>query len=955
MPVDEGERTAARRVDPAEARQARTRRSASSAVAKASRERRKKRDTPAKPKRRNRITPEEGQEGRSGGRSGSGARRVRTQAGSRRYGKAIGDLIGGTGAKDTAANKKARKEEHVTLRKNLLAELPMKQGAKGVEVRYLQDLLEEGGFGSFTLDGIFGPNTAASIKKAQREFGQKATGIVDAELVEALTDKAEKTPEGDIPPNKKKRERKDDVMELEYKALPISGFKVLDEEDGVIETIVSVTGIVDRVKDVIRVGAYEKSMAVRTPKGVWGHDWNTPISRTLEAKELPPGDPNLPKQLPNGEPWPSVAGGVLVRTQFNLETQAGREAYSNVKFFGADQEWSIGYHVPPGAATIDKKTGQRNIDYLDWFEYSPVLFGAMPYARTLTEQNVGAGVKTAQLAFKSLKETLGEEAIAEFFSNPEGVEPEEKTGEAKGSWEERRAAIQKALSQRYPDSWVDVQFTYEDSVVYRVVKRDNTPMSEDYESGWQINYSIDADNKVTLEGEPTEVRVVVERRVVPATEEKAGRVMSGANMALVERAHDALEEAVSALASLMQGANHEPTRSSTEEKLFGFDDDDYKVDTKGLTDVVVKSLEDTDVDDETYDELLDAAEEFDAAYDDEDDDAMEAAAEKVLTAIEEVIDDVDEDVVEGMKSLAAELEDLLNEQDDDDGDEPDDYEYDTEDGEKSGKDGIVSIDISDILEMKSMLAELDGDDPDIEIKGGVRYVRTAAGAARFGLPIGSPIGGGGGGIGKSPVRTTGRQSPRQEAERADYDNLSPSDRSRYNRFRTKNRMSHEQAMGRIGGGTGKQSGSRRQVTRATGSDGRGVYLSQNEKPRLERLNPKQRAEYDDLSPKEQGQYHMLADTQRLRHRGAMDEIMQQRAIARSATIAASRKYSDDAYRNRLKREAEKRGVSVAQLKRVEQLDRNRQRRYWVLKGQGMSHGEAIRDARKYVPQRTRRW
>jgi phage head maturation protease len=182
---------------------------------------------------------------------------------------------------------------------------------------------------------------------------------------------------------------------LEFKCVGVAGFKVDNPDDGVVTAIVAVTGIKDNVKDIIVPGAFEKSLATRTPKGVWHHNWHESISRTEAIKELMPGDPDLPERLPNGDPWPPEAGGLQVKTRFNLETQRGREAYSDVVFFGDDQEWSIGYNVPTGAATLDSKTGVRNIKMMELYEYSPVLFGAMPVART-------SSVKEAQLAYKAL-------------------------------------------------------------------------------------------------------------------------------------------------------------------------------------------------------------------------------------------------------------------------------------------------------------------------------------------------------------------------------------------------------------------------------------------------------------------------------------------------------------------------------------------------------------------------
>jgi len=190
-----------------------------------------------------------------------------------------------------------------------------------------------------------------------------------------------------------------DPLTSEHKVVPVSGFKVLDEDEGIVEAIVSVTGIEDRVKDTIEPGAYTKTLAERTPRGCWGHDWLVPISKTLAIKELLPGDKDLPTTLRDGKAWPAGAGALMVQTQFNLGTQRGREAYSDVKFFGQDQEWSIGYNVPPGGATIDPKTGKRSIKSLVLHEYSPVLHGAMPEAVTQS-------VKDAQNAYAEMIERI---------------------------------------------------------------------------------------------------------------------------------------------------------------------------------------------------------------------------------------------------------------------------------------------------------------------------------------------------------------------------------------------------------------------------------------------------------------------------------------------------------------------------------------------------------------------
>lgn len=201
---------------------------------------------------------------------------------------------------------------------------------------------------------------------------------------------------------KAKSNRKKDMMGTdmetqmhEYKNVSVKGLQVADPDTGVVEAIVSVTGIVDEVKDIIKPGAYAKTLAKRTPKGVYSHAWDQPISRTLDIKELMPGDERLPKQMADGTPWPREAGALYVKMQFNLETERGKTAFSDVKFFGDEQEWSIGYNVPVGGAKVLPQKGVREIETLDLYEYSPVLFGAMPLAATQS-------VKSAQTAFKAM-------------------------------------------------------------------------------------------------------------------------------------------------------------------------------------------------------------------------------------------------------------------------------------------------------------------------------------------------------------------------------------------------------------------------------------------------------------------------------------------------------------------------------------------------------------------------
>lgn len=146
-----------------------------------------------------------------------------------------------------------------------------------------------------------------------------------------------------------------------------------EKEEGIVECIVSVFNVEDYGSDVMVKGCFHDSLKVKAPKGVWMHDGTTPVARTLVAKELAPNDPLLPDNL---KPY----GGLYIKGQFNLDTQRGREAYSDIKF-GIIDEFSIGFF--PDAATTTVKNKVRYIKKAMLVEWSPVLLGMNPHTAVL--------------------------------------------------------------------------------------------------------------------------------------------------------------------------------------------------------------------------------------------------------------------------------------------------------------------------------------------------------------------------------------------------------------------------------------------------------------------------------------------------------------------------------------------------------------------------------------------
>lgn len=180
----------------------------------------------------------------------------------------------------------------------------------------------------------------------------------------------------------------DDMGRLEWKALPnaetsspLTGVIGHDDSDGTVTAIVAISGTGDKVGDVIVPGSLGVAVKRLKPKGVLDHNWGATVSKLVYSKELMPGDPQLPRKTPNGDPWPVNAGGLLVKAQYNLDKELGRDAYSDAKFYGPDLCFSIGYKVRPGGARM--RGGRRYLHDYDIYEWSHVLHGAHELA-TLT-------------------------------------------------------------------------------------------------------------------------------------------------------------------------------------------------------------------------------------------------------------------------------------------------------------------------------------------------------------------------------------------------------------------------------------------------------------------------------------------------------------------------------------------------------------------------------------------
>lgn len=177
-------------------------------------------------------------------------------------------------------------------------------------------------------------------------------------------------------------------MELQHKSIAVSGVKVLDAEKGIVEAFVAGIGNRDSVKDIIQPGAFDASLDARKPKCVWSHNWDLPIGKCLEAREVKAGSDELPQKMKD-----AGCGGLYTKTQFNLNTQRGKDAFEDVLFFGDEQEWSIGYKEEN--AKWDEKADANLVYKVGLYEYSPVLFGANSATATTAAKDALSAVAEA--------------------------------------------------------------------------------------------------------------------------------------------------------------------------------------------------------------------------------------------------------------------------------------------------------------------------------------------------------------------------------------------------------------------------------------------------------------------------------------------------------------------------------------------------------------------------------
>ena len=167
--------------------------------------------------------------------------------------------------------------------------------------------------------------------------------------------------------------------------------KVLDESQGIVTAFVNTMGRKDADGEIINPTAFNNSIRDNLPIPVLaGHDQSKIVGKVLTA---------YPMSIDEEE------YRLHATMQMNLETEAGRDAFSNVKG-NYVKEWSVGFNIPEDGVVMERDGNEltRVINNLDWVETSSVIRGASPDTGTLSAKSIERGCDCECTCGKSIKE-----------------------------------------------------------------------------------------------------------------------------------------------------------------------------------------------------------------------------------------------------------------------------------------------------------------------------------------------------------------------------------------------------------------------------------------------------------------------------------------------------------------------------------------------------------------------
>ena len=158
----------------------------------------------------------------------------------------------------------------------------------------------------------------------------------------------------------------------------VASAKAIDEAEGIVEAYVNTMGVPDADGDIVEMNAFDASIRDNLPIPVLsGHDQSKLVGKVIFAQ---------PEMVEGSEDEYRL----FTRMQMNMDTEAGRDAYSNVagNFI---REWSVGFNIPKDDDVTHEGTDVSNvlrrINNLDWVEVSTVIRGASPSTATVSAKS----------------------------------------------------------------------------------------------------------------------------------------------------------------------------------------------------------------------------------------------------------------------------------------------------------------------------------------------------------------------------------------------------------------------------------------------------------------------------------------------------------------------------------------------------------------------------------------
>lgn len=209
---------------------------------------------------------------------------------------------------------------------------------------------------------------------------------------------------------------------------------VKEADQGLAEVVVSAYGNVDHDGDIVVKGACAKQIAGEygpNPKGLLDHDWSM---RSAVAKTLR---------------WWEEDDGLHIEAQYNLEKEAGRDAFSDLKFYGADMEFSVGYQVKKSVKPTDderSKGARRVIEEWQINEWSHVMLGANSDTFLVGAKRYEDNARRGLLSAEQVKVMESKALI--------------------GSYEHLTERLRAALAEVFPSDWLWVRGTMPDRVIF---------------------------------------------------------------------------------------------------------------------------------------------------------------------------------------------------------------------------------------------------------------------------------------------------------------------------------------------------------------------------------------------------------------------------------------------------------------------------------------------------------